>query len=51
MDRDGCYRCTIEDAYRSLVAMGMQGDAREECRAVLCIDRNNTDAGHIIGIL
>ena len=51
MDRDGYYRCTIEDACRSLVAMGMLGDAREECQAVLKIDRENTDAGHIIGQL
>ena len=46
MDRDGYYRCTIEDAYRSLVAMGMQGDARQECQAVLRIDCNNLNCNN-----
>ena len=49
MDRDGYYRCTIEDAYRSLEAMGMHGDARQECQAVLGIDYHNQDAGQILG--
>ena len=49
MDRDGYDRCTIEDAYRSLVAMGMQGDARQECQAVRRIDYLNKYAAHILG--
>eukprot|EP00092_Neocalanus_flemingeri_P005380 GFUD01005797.1.p1 GENE.GFUD01005797.1~~GFUD01005797.1.p1 ORF type:complete len:1109 (+),score=391.68 GFUD01005797.1:341-3667(+) len=33
---------------RSLAAMGMEGDAREECQAVLMIDSNNTVAAEMI---